>query len=137
MKTIREHIEHNDKEISTKAYIKHFEAALHAADYIGVDNTDLRVSRIQAYCSVLYRINAIDSVKNLYREAESINQYREQFDYKPDGMDALVKTLKDHFLDVCLDVGLGTEQLKAVAYSFDLDTLKEEKLLYLRKRDSE
>jgi len=132
-KDIKEIIRSNNKNISDLALIKKFEAALDAASYINLINSDVGLDRIQAYLVVLSRYNAIDSIDSLHARVVLLNQYRSTFCYKPQGFDSQIDGIERDFLSVCLEAGMGEAQLKALSYSFNMDDLKENDLMYLRK----
>lgn len=134
MKFISSIIKENDKSISNKALLAKFDAALYAADFVGLINSDLGLSRIQCYLKVLHTYNALESIERLHDRVVKLNSLRSTYNSKPRGFDFLIAEIETAFLSVCLDAGMGTAQLKALSYSFNYNDLEENDLLDLRSR---
>ena len=132
MRTVQSIIKDNDENISAAALVNKFKRALCSADYSNLINSDLRLSRMQAYLAVIHSYNAIESIEKLHDQVIKLNQFRSTFNYKPSGFDLMVDELEHAFLIVCLDSGMGTHQLKELSYSFNLDDLKAHELMHLR-----
>lgn len=129
---IKEMIAENSANISDLALIAKFERALSSADDLNLINSDLRLSRMQAYLTVIHAYNALDEVENLHKQVVLLNQFRATFCYKPLGFDYLVAELQRSFLVVCISAGMGEAQMQALSYSFDFEDLKANDLLSLR-----
>lgn len=124
-------IKKNDKSISPLAWIKRIEA-IYEADCLGAFDEDLRLNRAIALLGVAGKQSRIEGIKQAVDSMRALNSWRSQQPCKPQGFDVLVEYELDNVLDLCVEVGFGTKQIRAASHIFSFKTLDSYGLLEYR-----
>lgn len=128
-------IKANTAKINPKAYIAAIKAIVNYD--AGPINGDCTLDRLSALCNVIYRHNAQEYVAEAKLSIDLLNQWRSLQGHKPQGFDLLIDLEERNVFRCAIEAGFGEEQLKAAAWFFNYEQLRDLGLIRWRTEGRE